>query len=98
MAFINKVGFLTTIDHPIYYRKAVWVKTRKKNEYYHSLDKVLCIYNNNNFCIKTIKCDREFACIMDDVKDDLGVTMNYTNAQDHVPAAERNNRTMKESF
>jgi hypothetical protein len=30
------------------------------------------------------------------VKDDLGVCMNFTNALDHVPEAERNNRTIKE--
>ena len=28
--------------------------------------------------------------------DDLDIVMNYTNAQDHVPEAERNNRTIKE--
>ena len=30
------------------------------------------------------------------VRDDLDVVMNYTNASDHVPEAERNNRTIKE--
>jgi hypothetical protein len=34
--------------------------------------------------------------MMDEVKDDLGVCMNFTNALDHVPEAERNNRTIKE--
>jgi hypothetical protein len=29
------------------------------------------------------------------VKDDLDVCMNFTNALDHVPEAERNNRTIK---
>ena len=33
---------------------------------------------------------------MDQVRDDLDVVMNYTNANDHVPAAEQNNRTIKE--
>jgi ubiquinone biosynthesis protein COQ9 len=31
------------------------------------------------------------------VKDNLGDQMNFTNALDHVPEAERNNRTIKES-
>jgi hypothetical protein len=31
-----------------------------------------------------------------EVKDDLDVDMNFTNAQDNVPEAERNNRTIKE--
>ena len=33
---------------------------------------------------------------MDQVQDDLDVVMNYTNASNHVPEAERNNRTIKE--
>ena len=42
-----------------------------------------------------INCDNGFRAMMDDVKDDLNCTMNYTNAQDHEPHAERNNRTIK---
>jgi hypothetical protein len=34
--------------------------------------------------------------MMDKVKDDLGFCMNSTNALDHVPEAERSNRTIKE--
>jgi hypothetical protein len=34
--------------------------------------------------------------MMDKVKDSLGVGMNFTNALDHGPEAERNNRTIKE--
>jgi hypothetical protein len=34
--------------------------------------------------------------MMDKVKDNLRVCMNFTNAPDHVPEAERNNRTIKE--
>ena len=32
---------------------------------------------------------------MDNVKDDLDVTMNYANPGDHIPEIERNNRTVK---
>jgi hypothetical protein len=34
--------------------------------------------------------------MMEKVEDDLDVDMNFTNAQDHVPEAERNKRTIKE--
>jgi hypothetical protein len=34
--------------------------------------------------------------MMEKVEDDLDVDMNFTNAQDHVPEAERNNRMIKE--
>ena len=46
--------------------------------------------------VKTIHCDGEYRGMMNKVKDDLDVNMNFTNAQDHVPEAERNNRTIKE--
>lgn len=36
--------------------------------------------------------------MMDEVKDNLDVDMNYANAFDHVPEAERNNRTIKDRF
>ena len=34
--------------------------------------------------------------MMNKVSDDLDIVMNYTNASDHVPEAEQNNRTVKE--
>jgi hypothetical protein len=34
--------------------------------------------------------------MMEKVKDNLGVQMSFTNALDHVPEAERNNRRINE--
>jgi hypothetical protein len=34
--------------------------------------------------------------MMEKAKDNLGVRMNCTNTLDHIPEAERNNRTIKE--
>jgi hypothetical protein len=57
---------------------------------------VLQLYNSAGFHIKTIHCNGEFQTMMDKVKDNLGVHMSFTNALDHVPKADRNNRTIKE--
>jgi hypothetical protein len=57
---------------------------------------VLQLYNSPGFHIKPIHCNGEFRAMMDKVKDSLGVCMSFTNALDHVPEAERNNRTIKE--
>jgi hypothetical protein len=92
--YVNKCGFMTTIDQTIQFRSAI--ENRTHEEYYRVLDMVLGLYNSAGFHIKTIHCDREFRAMMDKVKDDLGVRMNFTNALDHVPEAERNNRTIKE--
>ncbi len=53
-------------------------------------------YGNTGFVMTTIHCNGEYCGMMDEVKDNLDVIMNFTNAQDHVPEAERNNWTIKE--
>jgi hypothetical protein len=93
--YVNKCGFMTTIDQTIQFRSALPIENCTHEEYYRVLDMVLRLYNSAGFHIKTIHCNREFCAMMDKVKDDLGVCMNSTNALDHVPEAERNNRTIK---
>ena len=53
-------------------------------------------YNKAGFVITMIHCDSEYKSLMDEVNDKLDIVMNYANAQDHVPEAERNNRVIKE--
>ena len=67
-------------------------------EHFRAIDKVLRIHNKGGYRIKQMECDNEFKGIMDKVADDLDISMNYSNAQDHVPAAKKNNRTIKEHF
>jgi hypothetical protein len=94
--YVNECGFMTTIDQTIRFRSAIPIENLTHEEYYHVLDMVLRLYNSAGFHIKTIHCDSEFRVMMEKVKDDLGVRMNFTNALDHVPEAERNNRTIRE--
>jgi chromosome segregation ATPase len=94
--YVNKCGFMTTIDQTIRFRSTLPIENHTHKECYRVLDMVLQLYNSAGFHIKTIRCDREFRAMMDKVKDDLGVCMNFSNALDHVPEAERNNRTIKE--
>jgi hypothetical protein len=63
---------------------------------YRVLDMVLQLYNSAGFHVKTIHANGEFCTMMERVNDNLGVHMNFTNALDHVPEAEWNNRTIKE--
>jgi hypothetical protein len=80
----------------IRFRSAIPIENCTHKEYYCVLDMVLCLYNSAGFHIKTIHCNGEFHVMMEKVKDNLGVQMNFTNALDHVPEAERNNRPIKE--
>ena len=57
---------------------------------------VLRLYNDAGYTISEIHADNEFRLLFETVADDLDVVMNYTNAGDHVPEAERNNRVLQE--
>jgi hypothetical protein len=94
--YVNECGFMTTINQIIRFRSALPIENCTHEEYYRVLDMVLQLYNSSGFHNKTIHCDMEFRAMMDKVKDNIGVCMNFTNALDHVPEAERNNRTIKE--
>ncbi len=94
--YVNECGMLTAIDKTLKFRSLVPMNTKQHDEYYRALDCILRHYNSGGFTIKTIHCDGEFRSMMEPVKDGLDVDMNFTNAQDHVPEAERNNRTIKE--
>jgi hypothetical protein len=94
--YVNECGFMTTIDRTIRFSSAIPIENRTHEEYYRVLDMVLRVYNSAGFHVKTIHCDGKFCAMMEKVKDDLGVRMNFTNTLDHVPEAERNNRTIKE--
>jgi hypothetical protein len=96
IVYVNECGFMTTIDRTIRFRSAIAIENCTHEEYYHILDMVLRLYNSAGFHIKTIHCNDEFCAMMEKVKDDLGVQMNLTNALDHVPEVQRNNRTIKE--
>jgi hypothetical protein len=83
-------------NRTIKYQSLIPIQTRHHDEYYKALDEILRYYNNAGFGIKEIHCDGEYHGMMNKVKDDLDVKMNFTNAKDHVPEAEGNNRTIKE--
>jgi hypothetical protein len=70
--------------------------TKEHDESYCALDEILRHYNSAGFVIKTIHCNGECCGMMDKVKNNLDVKMNFMNAKDHVPEAEQNNRTSKE--
>jgi predicted RNA-binding protein len=94
--YVNKCGMLTAIDRTIKFRSLVPMDTKQHKEYYCTLDQILRHYNNSGFVIARIHCDGKYRGMMNKVKDDLDMKMNFTNAQDHVPQAEWNNRITKE--
>ena len=60
------------------------------------LKQVCRIYNAGGFIVKSIHADNEFKPLIEELEDELKVTMKFAPPQGHVPEAERNNRTIKE--
>ena len=96
--YVCGLPMFTCIDRSPKYRACVPLNNRSADELYRALDVVLRRYNQAGFEVKTIHCDNEFKPLMNKVYDDLKVTMNYTSADEHVPEAERNNRTIAERY
>ena len=94
--FVNNMPFFTTISRALYYRTAQFLPTRTTPDLYKAIDQVLRLYNSNGFHVSKVYCDNEWKPIMDPVKDDMNLDMEYSAPQAHVPEAERNNRTLKE--
>ena len=94
--YVNGMPMLTAIDREIRFRSLVPLNGRTADDIYEALDKILRHYNAGGFYCTWILSDQEFKTLMDDISDDLGATMNYTSKDEHVPEAERNNRTIGE--
>ena len=94
--FVWGIPFLTTIDKTVRFRATVPLNSQKSKEVYKALDSILRHYNDAGYFFKFIHCDQEFRSLMDQVADELNVKMNYASTGEHVPEAERNNRTIKD--
>ena len=77
--YINKIGMLTAIDWSIKFWSLISIKTTSQEDYYKAINMIVQKYNDTGFKIKCIYCDGEFKPLMDKVKDELGIEMNYTN-------------------
>ena len=84
MIYINRVAFLVAIDKQIRYRSIIHVKDQDTSEFFKCLDQILRLYNSAGFTITTIHADNEFKPLMERVKDDLNVDMNYANPGDTI--------------
>ncbi|KAI2501792.1 Reverse transcriptase (RNA-dependent DNA polymerase) [Fragilaria crotonensis] len=88
---VNGLSFLTTVSQNLQYRTAQYVKHQTA-----AVGQTFRIYNAGGFRITSIRCDNEFRPLIEPLADEFNVGMNFANAQEHVPEAERNNRVIKE--
>ena len=93
---VNGLPFFTSVSRGILYRTAEFLPTMTKKDYRSAFRNVFRIYNRGGFKITDVHCDREYTPLMEDIEEEFGTVMNYVNAQEHIPEAERNNRVIKE--
>ncbi|KAI2512474.1 Reverse transcriptase (RNA-dependent DNA polymerase) [Fragilaria crotonensis] len=93
---VNGLSFLTTVSRNIQYRTAQYVKHQTADIYREVLGQIFRVYNAGGFQVTIIRCDNEFRPLIEPLADEFHVAMNFANAQEHVPEAERNNRVIKE--
>jgi len=92
--YVNGMPMLTTVDSRIKYRALVPLKNRTAESLYESLDNVLRQCNRATIYVTSIDSDIEFKTLFEDVEDNMDAKFNYAPQGEHVPAAERNNRTI----
>ena len=93
---VNGLTFLTTISRNLYYRTAQFIPHSTVDNYKTALTSVIQCYNRGGFRIARIHADNEFHPLLEPLQDEFRIEMNFANPQEHVPEAERNNRTVKE--
>jgi hypothetical protein len=54
------------------------------------------LYNKAGFKIKKIRSNNKFRPLQEALQTDFGICMNFSNPQEHVPEAKRNNQVIKE--
>ena len=96
--YVNGVGLMTAIDRTIKYRSVEYIESKEPQEHLRALSAIVNRYNKAGYYVNMVYCDWEFKPIFKDAWDQLQLTINYANTDDHVAEAERNNRFLKERF
>ena len=93
---INGLMFLTTVSKNILYRTAQYVQSKSISCFKEAIKEVINVYNRAGFKIKEVRSDNEFRPLQETLLEEFEIKMNFSNPQEHVPEAERNNRVIKE--
>jgi len=94
LLYISGMPMLTAIDHVIKFQSLIPLQSRNAENLYSALDKVIRVCNKATIAIDPIHADDEFCSLMEKAADNLDCTFLYASQGEHVPVAERNNRTI----
>ena len=94
--YVCEQPFLVFHDKTIRDNVVEALPSRGQKSFYKALDEAFEYYGGHGFTIGEINCDREFKSLLDPVKNDLQITLDYGPAQEHANTAERFIRTIGE--
>ena len=93
--FVNTIPFFTSISRDIKFTTTENIPTRTAKQLVAAFKHVLAIYKKRGFHVENALMDGEFAPLKADILD-MGVHLNITSANEHVPEIERRIRVIKE--
>ena len=97
LMFINTLPFFVTISRGLTFITVQKIASRKQLHLEQALQKVTSIYRSKRLTINHLPVDREFECLRE-FCENLGINLNTTSANEHVPSVERAIRVIKERF
>ena len=86
--YVNGVGLMTAIDCTIKYWSVEYIESKEPQEHLRALSAIVSSYNKVGFYVHMVYCNWELKPIFKDAWDQLELTINYANTNDHVAEAE----------
>ena len=96
--YVNGMPFMDGIDTTIKYLQTEPLLNMHTYKPYQVLYACIHVYNHAGHAVTEIRRDQQFATIMDTIRYDIGVHMNYTYVGEHGPVENRKNRMVKDSI
>ena len=93
--FINQIPFFVTVSRKIKFSTAEMIRNTKGQTLFIAIKQVISIYKKRGFHVNIMLFDGQFESIRTDLSS-VGVTLNITSNNEHVPEIERQIRTIKE--
>lgn len=92
---VNRIPFLVTMDGAIKFGTVAWLKSAQAKVILVAVKQVHAIYVKRGFIIQILEADGQFEPIRGELSV-MGITLNKSSREEHVPIAERRIRTLKE--
>ena len=95
---INTCKFITIITSELYYCTMHYIKSTKTDEFTTGIQEAFRIYRNTQYIIIEVRCDNKFSKTLMKLQNHFKYKflVSYYNPQEDVPAAERNNCTIRD--